>query len=187
MRGAIAPLGPAATRRSRTSRTRSSGRTSSRSAPPSCGPGGVQRARGRCSQTSSASTRGRLLERERRADLREDGRPQRRDRDHRLAAADHGLHRVPVRAEVRDPGADRAVPRPADHGGRLLADRPGGDDVDGRGAADDPRVLALRHRDRVRPHPRERAAHAARGVLADRQPLDERGADPIAGDARSAR
>ena len=30
--------------------------------------------------------------------------------------------------------------------------------------------------------PRERAAHAARRVLADRQPLDERGADPVAGD-----
>ena len=67
-------------------------------------------------------------------------------------------------------------------GGRLLADRPGGDDVDGRGAADHPRLLALRHDHRVRPHPRERAAHAARRLLADRQPLDERGPDPLAGD-----
>ena len=38
-------------------------------------------------------------------------------------------------------------------------------------------LLALRHDHRVRPHPREHAAHAARRVLADRQPLDVRGAD----------
>ena len=60
--------------------------------------------------------------------------------------------------------------------------RPGGDDVDGRGAADHLGLLALRHDHRVRPHPRERAAHAARRLLADRQPLDERGADAIPGD-----
>ena len=60
--------------------------------------------------------------------------------------------------------------------------RPGGDDVDGRGAADHPGLLALRHDHRVRPHARERAAHAARRLLADRQPLDERGADAVAGD-----
>ena len=59
---------------------------------------------------------------------------------------------------------------------------PGGDDGDGRGAADDPGLLALRHDHRVRPHPRERAADAAGRVLADRQPLDVRGADPVAGD-----
>ena len=41
-------------------------------------------------------------------------------------------------------------------------------------------------RDRVRPNTRERAAHAAGGVLADRQPLDERGPDPVAGDVSSA-
>ena len=67
-------------------------------------------------------------------------------------------------------------------GGVYSLDRPGGDDVDGRGAADDPGLLALRHDHRVRPNPRERAADAARGVLADRQPLDERGADALAGD-----
>ena len=66
--------------------------------------------------------------------------------------------------------------------GRLRPHRPGGDDVDGRGAADHPGLLALRHDHRVRPRARERAAHAARRVLADRQPLDERGADAIAGD-----
>ena len=45
--------------------------------------------------------------------------------------------------------------------GVYALDRPGGDDRDGRGAADDPRVFALRHDHRVRPRPRERAAHAA--------------------------
>ena len=45
-----------------------------------------------------------------------------------------------------------------------------------------PRLLALRHDHRLRPNTREHAAHAAGCVLADRQPLDERGADPFAGD-----
>ena len=104
------------------------------------------------------------------------------DRDHRVADRDLDLHRAALRVEVRRAGADRADARPPDHGGRLLAHRPGGDDVDGRGAADHPRLLALRHDHRVRPHPRERAAHAARGVLADRQPLDVRGPHALAGD-----
>ena len=60
--------------------------------------------------------------------------------------------------------------------------RPGGDDVDGRGAADHLGLLALRHDHRVRPRARERPADAARRVLPDRQPLDVRGADAIAGD-----
>ncbi len=51
---------------------------------------------------------------------------------------------------------------------------------DRRRVPDDPRVLALRHRDRLRPNTRERAEDAARGVLADRQPLDERGPHPVA-------
>ena len=54
--------------------------------------------------------------------------------------------------------------------------------VDGRGVADHPRLLALRHDHRVRPHTRERAADAARRLLPDRQPLDERGPDALAGD-----
>ena len=54
---------------------------------------------------------------------------------------------------------------------------PGSDDGDGRGAADDPGVFAVRHDHRVRSRARERAAHAARRVLADRQPLDVGGAD----------
>ena len=117
-----------------------------------------------------------------RADVRQNGRQQRGHRDHRLAAGDLGLHRAALRVEVRGPGADRADARPADHGRRVLADGPGSDDRDGRGAADDPRVFALRHDHRVRPRARERAANAARRVLADRQPLDVRGADAIAGD-----
>ncbi len=67
-------------------------------------------------------------------------------------------------------------------GGRLRPCRSGGDDVDGRGAAHDLGLLALRHDHRVRPNPRERAAHAARDLLADRQPLDVRGADALARD-----
>ena len=87
------------------------------------------------------------------------------------------VYRAAVRVEVRGAGADRADARPADHGRRLLAHRPGSDDGDGRGAADDPGVFAVRHDHRVRSCARERAADAARRVLADRQPLDVRGAD----------
>ena len=50
-----------------------------------------------------------------RADVRQNGRQQRGDRDHRVAAGDLGLHRAAVRVEVRGPGADRADARPADH------------------------------------------------------------------------
>ena len=117
-----------------------------------------------------------------RADVRENGRQQRGHRDHRLAARDLGLYRAALRVEVRRAGADRADARPADHGRRLLAHGEGSHDGDGRRAADDPRVLALRHDHRVRPCARERAADAARGVLADRQPLDVRGAHQVAGD-----
>ena len=87
--------------------------------------------------------------------------PTRDHRDHRLAAGDLRLHRAALRVEVRGAGADRADARPADHRRRVRADRPGSDDRDGRGAADDPRVLAVRHDHRVRPCARERAAHAA--------------------------
>ena len=111
-----------------------------------------------------------------RADVRQNCRQRRGDRDHRLAAGDLRLHRAALRVEVRDPGADRADARPADHGRRLLAHGEGSHDGDGRRSADDPGVLALRHDHRVRPNTRERAAHAARRVLADRQPLDVRGA-----------
>ncbi len=117
-----------------------------------------------------------------RADVRQNGRQQRGDRDHRLAARDLRVHRAAIRVEVRDPGADRVDARSADHGGRLFADRPGSDDGDGRGAVDDPGVFAVRHDHRVRSRARERAADAARRVLADRQPLDVGGADEIVGD-----
>ena len=96
-----------------------------------------------------------------RADVRENDRQQRGDRDHRLAAGDLGVYRAALRVEVRGPGADRVDARPVDHGGRLCADREGSDDGDGRGAADDPWVLAVRHDHRVRSCARERAANAA--------------------------
>ncbi len=117
-----------------------------------------------------------------RADVRQNGRQQRGDRDHRLAARDLRIHRAALRVEVRGPSADRVDARPVDHGGRLCADRPRSDDGDGRGVVDHPRVFAVRHDHRVRSCARERAADATRGVLADRQPLDVRGADQIAGD-----
>ena len=177
---ALAPHRASATRRSRRSRTRSWARTSCRSRPQELGSRRRRRRRAGARRASSASptsparsvgpTFGQTVA------------EQRDHRDHRLAAGDLGLHRAALRVEVRRAGADRADARPADHRRRLRADRPGGDDVDGRGAADHPGLLALRHDHRVRPRAREHAAHAARRVLADRQPLDVRGADAVAGD-----
>ena len=79
------------------------------------------------------------------------------------------------------------IARHAHHGRRLRPARRGGDERDRRGPADDPRLLALRHDHRVRPDPGERAAHAAGHVLADRQPLDVRGARRGRWRPRSAR
>ena len=167
-----------ATPRSPRPRATSSARTSSRSRP--------------TSSPSRCATSSRALEDEfglvengfdsttRRPDLRRAGRPQRRLRDHLLAARDLRLHGVPVRAQVRGAGAHRRHPRHPHHGRRLRPGRAGGDIGNRRGLPDHPRLLALRHRHRVRPNTRERAAPAARDLLADRQPLDERGPDPIA-------
>ncbi len=113
-------------------------------------------------------------------DLRRAGRPQRGLRDHLLAARHLRLHRVPVRAEVRGAGDHRRHPRHPHHGRRLLPERAGGDLGNRRRLPDDPRLFALRLRHRLRPNTRERAAPAAGHLLPDRQPLDERGADPIA-------
>ena len=103
-----------------------------------------------------------------RADVRAVGRELGARGDHRLAARDLDLHHAAVRVEVRRAGADRARARHPHHGGHLRPGRPGGDDVDGRGAAHHPGLLALRHDHRVRPDPRERAADAERGLLPDR-------------------
>ena len=113
-------------------------------------------------------------------DLRRADRADRGDRGDRVAAPDLALHRLPLRVEVRGAGADRAGARPADHRGRLRPVRAGGHDRHGRRPADDPRLLALRHGDRVRPNTRERAAHAARDLLPDREPFDVRGVHAIA-------
>ena len=86
-----------------------------------------------------------------RAHVRENRRQQRDHRDHRLAAGDLGVHRPALRVEVRGPGADRPDARSADHRRRVLADRPRSHHRDGGGAADDPRVFALRHDHRLRP------------------------------------
>ena len=122
-----------------------------------------------------------------RADVRRVRGELRARRDHRLAARDLDLHHAAVRVEVRRAGADRAGARHPDHGGHLRPGRPGGDDVDGRGAAHHPGLLALRHDHRVRPDPRERAADAERRLLADLQPLDERGHRRARWRPRSAR
>ena len=60
----------------------------------------------------------------------------------------------------------------------------GSRDVDGDGGRDPdrPRLLDLRHDHRVRPHARERAAHAARLVPRDRQRVDVGGAPAVARD-----
>ncbi len=107
---------------------------------------------------------------------------QRAQRADLLAAGDLRVHRLQVRPEVRGAGADRSLPRHPDHGGRLRADRPGGDERNGRRFPHHLGLLPVRHDHRLRPNTREHAAHAASCVLADRQPLDERGADPLAGD-----
>ncbi len=114
-----------------------------------------------------------------RAHLRRPGGAQRGDRDHLLAAGDLGLRRDPVRAQVRGPGDHRPLPRHPDHRRGLLAHRAGGDQRHGGRLPDHPRLLDVRHGDRLRPDPRERAADAAGGVLPDRQQVDERGAHPV--------
>ena len=78
-----------------------------------------------------------------RADLRPVRGQLRAGRDHRVADRHLDLHLAALRVEVRRAGADRADARHPHHGGRLRPRRPGGDDVDGRGAADHPGLLAL--------------------------------------------
>ena len=116
----------------------------------------------------------------RRPDLRPAGGQQRDRGDHLLAPCDLRIRGVPVRAEVRRAGDHRPASRHPDHGRRVFADGKGGDQRHRRRVPDHPRVLALRHGHRVRPRARERAAIAARELLPDRQPLDERGSDPVA-------
>ena len=66
--------------------------------------------------------------------------------------------------------------------GDLLVDGERGEQRDRRRLPHHLGLLALRHDHRLRPNTRERAADAAGGVLPDRQPLDERGPDAVAGD-----
>ena len=115
-----------------------------------------------------------------RADLRRADRADRAARRDRVAAPDRALHRVPVRVEVRGAGDDRARARPPDHRRRVRAVRPRGHERHRCGPADHHGLLALRHGDRVRPNTRERAAHAAGHVLADREPVDVRGVHAVA-------
>jgi len=138
-------------------------------------------AKGACGAGNPAQDEELLLDLDR-SDVRQDGRQQRDHRDHRLAAGDLCLYRAALRVEVRRAGLDRVDARSPDHRWCLLSDGPRSHDLDRRRAADDPRIFALRHDHRVRSCARERAAHATRGLLADRQPLDVRGAHPFSGD-----
>ncbi len=115
-------------------------------------------------------------------DVRAHGGPQRRHRHHRLAAGHLGLRGAALRLEVRGAGADRADARPVDHQRRLCVDRKAGDGRHGRGPAHHPGLLPLRHDHRVRPCAGEHPADAQSCLLADRQPVHVRGADPVAGD-----
>ena len=83
-------------------------------------------------------------------------------RDHRLVRADRALRDAPLPVAVRGPDPAHAGQRRADHARRLRDLGPRGDRVDGRGGADDPRLLDLRHDHRLRPRAREHAADAAR-------------------------
>ncbi len=65
----------------------------------------------------------RLRQHQRRAHLRPAGGEQRPAGPDPLDPGDRRLHRVPLPAQVRDPGPDRAAPRHPDHRGDLLADR----------------------------------------------------------------
>ena len=111
--------------------------------------------------------------------------PDRARRDHGdplLASPDLPLHLDPVRLQVRVTRDDRAPARHPDHGRRVLADRTGGVERDGCGGADRARLLDLRHDHHLRPHPRERAADAARAVCGNREHLALGDDPPLAGD-----
>ena len=121
-----------------------------------------------------------LPERIRRTDLRPAGGRERGQGPHHVAARDLRVRGDQVRGQVRGAGADRALPRHPDHRRHLCADGAGGDERDRGCLPHHLGLLDVRHDHRVRPNPRERAAHAARGVLPDREPLDGRGPHAIA-------
>ena len=119
--------------------------------------------------TSDFGVRGDFSSELDRADVRRPDRANGGHRARRIADPDLALHRASVRVEVLRAGPDRVVARPPDHGRRLRPHAAGGDDLDGRRPAHDLGLLAVRHDHRVRPNTRERAAHAARDLLADRR------------------
>ena len=170
------------TPRSSRSPTRTSATTSSRSRRAELGPSQVKDAKKRCSHSKFGIVKNGFESTSVGPTFGEQVASSRRQGADLLAAGDLRLRGASLRAEVRGPGADRALPRHPDHGGHLRADRERSEQRDGRRLPDHLGLLALRHDHRLRPNTREHAANAASGVLADRQPLDERGADPLAGD-----
>ena len=88
----------------------------------------------------------------------------------------------PLPVEVLGGRSRRARTRRRDHRWDLRAHRARGVDGDRRGDPHGARLLDLRHDHRLRPHARERAAHAARVVPRHREHLDVGGAPAVARD-----
>ena len=76
-----------------------------------------------------------------------------------VARRDPALHLAALRVQDVDHGGRGTRARRHHHARHLRARGPRGHAEHGRRAADDPRVLAVRHDRRVPPHPRERPAH----------------------------
>ena len=119
---------------------------------------------------------------ERLRELRAPDREQRAARDPREPAPDRRLHLGPLPVEVLGRRPRRARARPPDRGRDLRADRARGLDGDGRRDPHGPRLLDVRHDHHLRPHPRERPAHAARVDPRDRERLAVGGHPALARD-----
>ena len=119
---------------------------------------------------------------ERLRELRPPDRQQRALRDRGQPPSHRRLHLRALPVEVLGRRSRGSRARHRHHHRDLRVD--GSRDVDGDGGRDPdrPRLLDLRHDHRVRPHARERAAHAARLVPRDRQRVDVGGAPAVARD-----
>ena len=120
------------------------------------------RADGLAARPRQCGRREGLRHQERLFELRAADREGRDPRDSLLALPRRPLHRDSLRPEVLRAGDHRDAARRPDHRRRLLDHRPRGDDGDGGGGPDGPRLLDLRHDHHLRPHPGEHPADAAR-------------------------
>jgi SecD/SecF fusion protein len=103
-------------------------------------------------------------------------------RDRREPSPDRRLHLDPLPVEVLGRRSRRARVRRGHHCRDLRAHRTRGLDGDRGGDPHRARLLDLRHDHRLRPHARERPAHAACLVPRHREHLDVGGAPAVAGD-----